>query len=89
MAMGKPAVGTDIGGIRDIILNGATGYLVPPGDPAALAEKVIYLLKNSDLRAEMGKKARITAEKRFPMPVWVDRIMEIYGGLKSRRRKAA
>jgi len=89
MAMGKPAIGTDVGGIRDIIQNGVTGFLVHPGDPALLAEKINFLLKNPVFRAEMGKKARIAAEDRFAMPVWVDRIMDIYDRLKTRRRKAA
>ncbi|MCK4271453.1 glycosyltransferase, partial [bacterium] len=53
MAMGKPIIATNVGGIREILKNGETGLLVPPKDPKALAEKIIYLLKDKDKAKEL------------------------------------
>lgn len=58
MAMGKPIVSTQVGGPAETLKDGETGYLVPPKDSAAIAEKVILLLKDANLRARMGKLGR-------------------------------
>lgn len=58
MAMGVPVVATDVGGNREIVQDGITGYLVPRNNPKAMAEKICNLLENSRLRNEMGKAAR-------------------------------
>jgi starch synthase len=56
-AFGKPVVATAVGGIPEMIEDGRTGCLVPPRDPARLAEAVVSLLKNPELRREMGRRA--------------------------------
>jgi glycosyltransferase involved in cell wall biosynthesis len=58
MAMGKPVVASNVGGIPEIIEHGQNGYLVPPGDAAALASAIIYLIKNAHLRNTFGQKGR-------------------------------
>lgn len=61
-ASGIPTVGFDVPGVREVVHDGVTGYLVPFGDIKALSEKTLLLLNDDDLRAEMGKRAReITA----------------------------
>jgi glycosyltransferase involved in cell wall biosynthesis len=57
MATELPIVATDISGNRDIIQQGKSGFLVPPSDPQRLAEAVIQLLGDSDLKSSMGAKA--------------------------------
>jgi len=62
-ATGKPAIGTSVGGIPSVIQNGYNGLLVPPNDPAALADVIRRTLANEDLRGEMGKNGRKFAEE--------------------------
>lgn len=58
MAMGKPVIASSVGGIPEIITHGKNGYLVPPGDPAALACAIICLIKNAHLRESLACKGR-------------------------------
>ena len=64
-AMGLPSVGTDIVGLRDSILNGETGLLVPAKDARALADALMKLLEDEELRSAMGKRARHRARTEF------------------------
>jgi len=59
MAMGKPIVASDIPGYRDLVRHGEEGLLVTPKDPQSLAEALTRLLKNSQLRHEMGEKGKL------------------------------
>jgi glycosyltransferase involved in cell wall biosynthesis len=56
-AFGKPVVSTDVGGIPEVLDHGRTGLLISPRDPSSLAEAVVTLLKDQDLRREMGQNA--------------------------------
>ncbi len=55
MVCGKPVIASRIGGIPEVVVDGETGLLVPPGDSAALREAMFHLLAHPDLRARMGK----------------------------------
>jgi len=68
----KPVVVTDVGSLPEAVDDGKTGFIVPPGDPKALAEAIITLLKDPESRKEMGKNAYIKATTEFS---W-DRIAE-------------
>ncbi len=65
LASGTPAVSTRVGSVADILDDGATGFLVPPGDEAGLATAVGRLLREPVLRERMGRAARAEAERRF------------------------
>jgi len=65
MALGKPVVATDVGGTREAIQEGVTGYVVPPDDAEALADRIGRLLADDAARAFMGAAARRRAEERF------------------------
>lgn len=65
MACGKPVVSTNRGGPSETVVNGETGYLVPPGDEAALAARVIELLHDANLRQRMGAAGRARVEAMF------------------------
>jgi glycosyltransferase involved in cell wall biosynthesis len=54
----KPVVATTVGGLPEMVEHGRTGYLVPPQDEKALAEAVIRLLLNKDLRRKLGSNAK-------------------------------
>lgn len=65
MALGKPVVATDVGGTREAIDEGVTGYVVPPDDAGALADRIARLLADVAARTAMGAAARRRAEEHF------------------------
>ena len=65
MAMGLPVITTNVGGIGDIVEEGETGYFVPAGDVAALADRLARLQRDPDLRIRMGEMGRRRVEMRF------------------------
>ncbi len=65
MASGKPVVSTRRGGPSETVVDGETGYLVDAGDAEALANRVIALLRDPDLRKRMGAAGRARVERRF------------------------
>jgi len=74
MASGVPAVVTDVGGNREIVLEGKSGYLVPLDDDDLLAQKVIAILQDAELATQMGKVARQRVQEKFS----VEKMMEQY-----------
>ncbi len=62
-AFGKPVVVSDVGGLDEAVEHGKTGLLVPPRDPQALADAIIQVLVDSDLRATMEKNVKAKAEE--------------------------
>jgi glycosyltransferase involved in cell wall biosynthesis len=65
MAAGKPVVATTVGGVPELVEDGVTGFLVPPRDPKVLAQGILRLAKDADLRQRMGKAAQERALERF------------------------
>jgi len=65
LAMGTPVVVADAGSVKEIVTDGWNGYLVPPRDPAALAEKTIRILRDPELRQKMRQAARESVFKDF------------------------
>jgi glycosyltransferase involved in cell wall biosynthesis len=65
MAHGRPVVASAVGGLRDLVVDGETGLLVPPGDVAALRGALERLLGDSELRRRLGAAARARAAERF------------------------
>ena len=84
MASGRPMLGSRIGGITDLIVEGETGLLVPPGDVLALRQALAYLLANPDLLAHMGRAARERAPL-FQARTVVPRIEGLYQELLAGR----
>jgi glycosyltransferase involved in cell wall biosynthesis len=76
MAAGKPIVASRIGQINDILEDGKTGILVPPGDIAALVDAFLILSLDKELRSTLGRNARIEAELKH---TWEKRIDVITG----------
>jgi glycosyltransferase involved in cell wall biosynthesis len=58
MACGRPVIGTRVGGIPELIEDGVTGYLVPPGDPVSLTSCMLRLLQDPELADVMGAHGR-------------------------------
>ncbi len=78
MGMGVPVIATNIGGSLEQVADGETGYLVPPGDPAALAAKLEPLLRDAGLRARMGAAGRRRMTERFTVGGMVGKIVGVY-----------
>ncbi|HEY0738916.1 MAG TPA: glycosyltransferase [Herpetosiphonaceae bacterium] len=78
MACGRPVIGSAVGGITFTIADGETGLLVPPRDPAALADRLHQLLIDSALRDKMGRAARLRVEQEFTWPTVAERTAALY-----------
>ena len=77
MAAGVPVVATRIGGIPELVEHGECGLLVPPGDPAALADALAVLLESDELRARFAAAGRAKVEREFNLRHEVARLIEI------------
>jgi len=87
MAMGKAIVASAIGGIPEAIEHGASGLLVPARDAKALAEAILRLLRDPELRQAMGRAARDRAEMLFSVETMVTATEELYYSLLNARRR--
>jgi len=81
MARSRPVVATDQGGPREIVEDGLTGRLVPPGDAIALACALDQLCCDPELRRRMGEAGRLRVVERFALPQHVRRVTEVYDQL--------
>ena len=77
MQYSLPIISTDEGGIKDIVEDGETGFIVKENDPNELAEKLELLLNNKSLRLQMGNAGRMKYEKEFTLQAFETRLHEI------------
>lgn len=87
MAVGLPVVGTDVGGINELVVDGETGWLVPLGDTEALAEALASLLLDRDARLRMGSRGRKRIELGFDIRVTTHQLEEFYQLAVERREE--
>jgi glycosyltransferase involved in cell wall biosynthesis len=78
MAMGRPLVASRTGGTPELIVDGETGLLFPPGDGSAMAEHVVTLLHQPDLRQRMGAAGRSRMEHHFTVERHVAGMFDLY-----------
>ena len=79
MAAGLPVVATAVGGNPELIIDGETGYLVPPADPRAMADALLRLIRNPQLRREMGCRGRERVEEHFSLHAMVQKYEDVLG----------
>jgi len=84
MAMGRPVVATAVGGNVDVVRDGVTGLLVPPGDPPALAGALAELIANPSLAAALGVEARCRVGQELSLERMLRRYEELYRSLATR-----
>lgn len=78
MACGTPVVGSRVGGIKYTVVDGDTGYLVPPRDPDAIAERVARLLRAPDERIAFGRNGIERVRSRFSWDEVAQQLMRVY-----------
>ena len=88
-AAGVPVVASRLGAMAELVEDGATGALFPPGDPAALAAAVNGLLADPDRRRRMGAAARAAYEARFTADRNYDLLLKVYERALARRAAPA
>jgi glycosyltransferase involved in cell wall biosynthesis len=81
MAAGVPVVATAVGGTKELITDGETGYLAPPADPAALADRIVFALSREDHRAEITSAARRRINTEYGMDPMVRSVERLYDEL--------
>jgi len=85
MATSTPVIGSDVGGIPDMVQDGATGFLISPGDEQALAEKLRWVLEHPEESQAMGRRARLFAEQFFSTDSYVDSYRRMFAASQNLR----
>ena len=78
MFAGLPVIATRVGGLKDVVRDGETGYLVSPLSPKELAEKIQFLLDNPELKTHMGQKGRLRALEFYTAERYCEEIKILY-----------
>jgi glycosyltransferase involved in cell wall biosynthesis len=84
MALGVPTVATEVAGVPEIITDGETGVLVPPGDVGALSRAMDRVLSDSDLAGSLGERGRESVTSRFTKEKMLREMRAIYSDLLGR-----
>jgi glycosyltransferase involved in cell wall biosynthesis len=79
-AAGIPVVATPVGGIRETVIDGETGWLVPPRDARALAERISWVLDHPDGARSIAEEARRRAHAKYSEQAMVERTLALYEG---------
>ncbi len=83
MACARPVVATKVGGVPELVIDKETGILVPPGDPKAISEAVLYLLNHPEEAMEMGLKGRQRVIDHFDLTICSQKHVDVYEQLLS------
>ena len=89
MAAARPVVATAVGGNTEVVVDGKTGVLIPPADPAAIADAIAALLRDPDRAAGLGAAAREFVTRRFGARARVAELEQLYEERLALRRRAA
>jgi glycosyltransferase involved in cell wall biosynthesis len=81
MAMGKPVIGTDVGGVSEVIKDGLNGYLAEPNNPHALADAVIRMLRDKEKAKIMGMEGRKIVEQNYTVEKMCEKMYALYASL--------
>jgi len=89
LSVGIPAVGSDVGGVREILEGGRLGHLVAPGDPGAIAERVCAFLRDPAGARAMGAIGQEAVGRRFTLSNKVEGTVRVYEGLIARHGRTS
>lgn len=77
-AMGKPVIASDLGGPKELVVNGETGFLVPAGDSVKLAEAIVTVFSDEDLARRMGQAGYTRAKRLYNADINAKRTFQVY-----------
>jgi glycosyltransferase involved in cell wall biosynthesis len=89
MSAGKPVVATDVGSIHEVVTQGTTGFLVPPGDAEQMTERVLQLVRNSRLARSMGAAGRHAVITNWSIDAMVERYENLFESMYMLKRGVA
>jgi glycosyltransferase involved in cell wall biosynthesis len=78
MMRGTAVIASDSGGLSEIVREGETGFLIPPGNVGALAKALLCLLQNREWAEQMGRAGRQVAVDQFSETTFVDKFVHLY-----------
>ena len=84
MGSGRPVVATSVGGAREAVIEGETGYLVQPGDYETMAARIVELLRNPERARAMGKRGQQVVEQDFSCAAQLAKTEQLYDRLLAR-----
>ena len=84
MAAGRPVVATNVGGAPEVIVDGETGYLVPAGDDAIMASRIVSLLRDPERAKQFGAAGKRLVETQFSCEAQLTKTEELYNRLLAR-----
>jgi glycosyltransferase involved in cell wall biosynthesis len=87
MAASRPVVVTDVGGAREAVIDGQTGFIVPAGDDETMAERIVTLLNEPERARAMGEQGRLIVEERFSCNAQLERTAALYDLLLTKPSK--
>ena len=87
MAAARPVVVTDVGGAREAVIEGETGYVVPAGDDRQMAERMITLLRNPKRARAMGERGKSIVAEKFSVERQLANTLDLYSDLLGARSK--
>jgi len=85
---GVPVVGFDAGGIKDWLIDGVTGYLVPWMDIPRLADRIEYLLRHKEEARRLGEQGRVFVNREYAFDAYLTRMRETFTGLIANHRQS-
>ncbi len=86
MAAGRPVVAANIGGLPEVVLDGETGLLHPPGEAKALAKRLQALIADPQRRHDLGLAGRARFEREFTVSAMTTRMLAVYGASRGAAR---
>jgi glycosyltransferase involved in cell wall biosynthesis len=85
-AAGIPVVATNVCGNSEAVLNGQTGFVIPEKDPDQMAEKILYLLRNTEDAVRLGRQGMVRINTLFSLNVMVNKNELLYDELLAKRK---